>query len=236
MTWPTRDAALHTARMLLGTGEEPDGSNHNFITEAYGIGNGPWCAMYIWYVLNELGTDLKTELTEDWAWTPAAVTAAQGKGWWHDGLDGAEPGDAVFFKVPGGEDEIVNHVALWEGGGTTIDGNWQNHVAEESHPLEWAVGYIAFPYADKLVPIPPVADAPAWADYDGHLITNWTETARVTMWQAYMAWRGWHLTVDGKYGPKSEDVCKQFQAEKGLTVDGEVGPVTWRTTRDAPTT
>ena len=51
-----------------------------------------------------------------------------------------------------------------------------------------------------------------------------------------MHWRGWSILVDGKYGPESEFTCKQFQAQKGLVADGKVGPITWRTTHDAPIT
>lgn len=58
----------------------------------------------------------------------------------------------------------------------------------------------------------------------------------VREWQAQMAHRGWRLAVDGAYGPGSEAVCKQFQAEKHLGVDGVVGPVTWRAAWVAPVT
>ncbi|MBE1531356.1 peptidoglycan recognition protein family protein [Actinomadura algeriensis] len=49
----------------------------------------------------------------------------------------------------------------------------------------------------------------------------------VRTWQARMRERGWRLDVDGVYGPRSEEVCRAFQREKGLPVDGIVGPVTW---------
>lgn len=58
----------------------------------------------------------------------------------------------------------------------------------------------------------------------------------VRTWQARMAQRGWRIGVDGTYGPESERVCRQFQAEKGLGVDGVVGPVTWGAAWTAPIT
>jgi hypothetical protein len=55
------------------------------------------------------------------------------------------------------------------------------------------------------------------------------DNANVAKWQTQMVGRGWSGIggVDGKYGPASEAVCRQFQAEKGLGVDGLVGPQTW---------
>lgn len=36
-----------------------------------------------------------------------------------------------------------------------------------------------------------------------------------------------YLTVDGVYGPKTRDYVKLFQASRGLTTTGNVGPNTW---------
>lgn len=58
----------------------------------------------------------------------------------------------------------------------------------------------------------------------------------IGQWQARMAERGWAIGVDGVYGPQSEAVCRSFQAEKGLEVDGVVGPNTWRAAWTAPVT
>jgi len=49
----------------------------------------------------------------------------------------------------------------------------------------------------------------------------------VRKWQAQMAHRGWPITVTGRYDSASEAVCRKFQAEKGLHVDGVVGRNTW---------
>ena len=51
--------------------------------------------------------------------------------------------------------------------------------------------------------------------------------ADVQTWQGRMHERGWKLTVDGVYGPRSSHVATSFQREKALAVDGIVGPRTW---------
>ncbi|WP_165986339.1 peptidoglycan-binding domain-containing protein [Streptomyces sp. YIM 98790] len=63
-----------------------------------------------------------------------------------------------------------------------------------------------------------------------------TSHSSVATWQERMRYRGWTITVDGHYGQQSKDVCTAFQREKGLTVDGVVGPVTWNAAWTAPIT
>lgn len=84
--------------------------------------------------------------------------------------------------------------------------------------------------------------APPYAAYDGRPLRNPTESDRVRMWQAYMAWRGWRITADGRYGDASEAVCRGFQAECNAqgypvgAVDGVVGARTWDMTQRKPVT
>lgn len=58
----------------------------------------------------------------------------------------------------------------------------------------------------------------------------------VKTWQARMRARGWRLAVDGVYGPESAGVATKFQREKGLKIDGIVGPQTWRASWVLPIT
>lgn len=75
-------------------------------------------------------------------------------------------------------------------------------------------------------PAKPAGKAPPWP---GRLITQppVMHSAAVKTWQTQMHRRGWSIAVDGTYGPASEKVCRQFQAQKRLGVDGAVGPKTW---------
>lgn len=49
----------------------------------------------------------------------------------------------------------------------------------------------------------------------------------VRQFQQRLADRGWWISVDGDFGPATENIVKAFQAEKGLAVDGIAGPATW---------
>lgn len=55
-------------------------------------------------------------------------------------------------------------------------------------------------------------------------------------WQQRMADRGWNISADGLYGPQTNNVTVAFQAEKGLDVDGKIGPQTWAAAWTAPIT
>ena len=55
-------------------------------------------------------------------------------------------------------------------------------------------------------------------------------------WQQRMKARGWVIEPDGLYGPQTNKVTVQFQREKGLKVDGRIGPATWAAAWTAPIT
>lgn len=81
----------------------------------------------------------------------------------------------------------------------------------------------------------PGGTAPKWP---GRYLTQ-PPTMRgddVRTWQTKMGRRGWAIAVDGAYGPASERVCRLFQAEKRIRVDGIVGPDTWRAAWAEPVT
>ena len=46
--------------------------------------------------------------------------------------------------------------------------------------------------------------------------------------------RGWNITVDGVWGPRSAAVLKAFQREKGLMADGRPGPQSWTALHTRP--
>jgi peptidoglycan hydrolase-like protein with peptidoglycan-binding domain len=90
-----------------------------------------------------------------------------------------------------------------------------------------------FPYPSDNYLGQPSSDPKCHSGYYGGV-----DNTNVATWQRQMVARGWSGIggVDGKYGPNSESVCRQFQSEKGLSADGLVGPQTWSASWTAPVT
>jgi hypothetical protein len=84
-------------------------------------------------------------------------------------------------------------------------------TTEFAHLL--AGGTVPLPYPGRLLKYPPMTTGPD-----------------VSAWQERMVQRGFALTIDGKYGPKSKAATIEFQKQQGLAADGIVGPKTWAAT------
>jgi hypothetical protein len=89
-----------------------------------------------------------------------------------------------------------------------------------------------FPYPPSGYLGPPSSDPNCHSGYYGGV-----DNTNVATWQRQMAARGWSIgAIDGMYGPTSQNICRQFQQEKGLSADGLVGPQTWGASWTAPVT
>ena len=96
-------------------------------------------------------------------------------------------------------------------------------------------------YADatnRPAPPPPPAPGttPAWPSRFLLLTDPMMRGDDIRTWQQRMSDRGWRIAVDGWFGLESLSVCKTFQAEKSLIIDGVVGRQTWDASWTAPIT
>lgn len=64
------------------------------------------------------------------------------------------------------------------------------------------------------------------------MLTHWptiqqgSTGARVRVWQGILEGHGYVITIDGDFGPDTDNKTRRFQTDKGITVDGQVGPQT----------
>lgn len=72
-----------------------------------------------------------------------------------------------------------------------------------------------------VVPLPPIVPIFPGTTQQG------SKSDAVRQVQARLAARGWHLSVDGDFGPATRVIVVAFQSQKGLSADGIVGPKTW---------
>ncbi|HEX2312132.1 MAG TPA: peptidoglycan-binding protein [Thermomonospora sp.] len=244
----TAKGMLAAARADLGLSGRP-----NKFTRAYAERHGdeflraPWCDMAITYWARKTGNADAVLPGGDRAYTVWHADDFRKIDRWFKGtvanVNDAKPGDIVFFDWHG-TNEIgrIDHVGIVEkalGGGRvqTIEANTGDAVKRRVRSASVIAGYGRPAYDGKEDPKPsdPGTKAPRWP---GRFLTQPPIMSGddVRTWQRQMRRRGWRLDADGEYGPRSEEVCRAFQREKGLTVDGVVGPETWRLAWEAPIT
>ncbi len=233
---------LNVIRPLVGLTENPPGSNRTLIGQWYGFDGVPWCAETVSYGLYNAGfndgaghiTLVEPTTDRGWAYVPFLEKAFRDAGKFDSN---PRVGDAVIFDWNG--DGLGDHTGLVEsinddGTLNTLEGNVDSQLKRERRGLRPVRGFCHPPYSGDSGSQPP--DHPRWP---GRLITLSTPHMTgndIRQWQQQMAHRGWGLGVDGDYGPRSHDVCVQFQTEKGLNPDGVVGPMTWDAAWTTPVT
>lgn len=80
-------------------------------------------------------------------------------------------------------------------------------------------------------PAPKPANPPVvgyFPPYAGTVLQKGSKGTQVRLMQQRLKDRGWSITADGDFGPATDSIVRKFQKEKGLTVDGKVGPATWK--------
>lgn len=245
---PRASDVLAICERLDGIGENPDGSNHNQITEWYGF-SGAWCDMSTSYELyfagfNDGNGNISVpgrEFTSNHgdAYCPYTVNH-----YTDAGMFDMHPrvGDAVLYCWDGsGEADHIGRLAAILGDGTLMvwEGNHNNMFEMVHRDWTYVLGFGHEPYDDTPPPPPPAelpADYPPWPGRYIQLTSPHERGDDVRTWQAQMQNRGWTIDVDGDYGPQSARVCRQFQEGKDLTVDSVIGDQTWTCTFVCPVT
>jgi peptidoglycan hydrolase-like protein with peptidoglycan-binding domain len=134
----------------------------------------------------------------------------------------------------GGGKGVCMHVDL----GSTGGGHWDCGTGFPIDRVISMAGGQSAPTPPAQAPSAPAGGPapPLHVDYFGPAYGHNHTCPDVAIWQQRMSDRGWSIDIDQIYGEGSESVCREFQAEKGLAVDGMVGPQTWGAAWTAPVT
>ena len=217
----TAGQTLDEFRALIGVREQPAGSNNAPpVTDWSGL-KDKWCAMACSFVLSRAGIPLRM-----WGCEMIATMARAGQNGWSWSHD-PQVGDLVLFQFD--NDKAADHIGMVEAvrpdSIVTIEGNVKDSCARvvrtRNHTI---IGFARPPYGGR-----PAATTPAAAGappFPG-LTRRGSLGEAVRQVQQRLAARGATIDVDGAFGPQTDRVVRAFQAEKGLEVDGIVGPKTW---------
>lgn len=214
----TAAGMIAEARKLLGLGESPPGSNHNKVTQWYGV-DAAWCDMTISYMAAH--SDNLSAVMGKFAWTVAHAKAFRDAGRWHYGKGGMRVGDIVFIDWGGsGSIDKIDHVGLVEavhsdGSITTIEGNTSDKCLRRRRS-SCIVGYGRPAYGGGANTPPPATDGMLRRGSKGNAVKTLQKNLNTVMKSG--------ITVDGDFGPATEKALKAFQAKYKLEVDGVYGP------------
>lgn len=108
-------------------------------------------------------------------------------------------------------------------------GDWLHIELDDHHAnhADWVADMVAtMPLPSGPVPTPPKPDEPP--AYSGKPSKQGSTGRQVEAIQTRLRTLGYDCgNPDGKFGPRTDAAVRQFQMDRGLTVDGIVGPKTW---------
>jgi hypothetical protein len=225
-------AVLNKLRSKLGTGEDPPGSNHNFITEWYNehvakIGNGAWCQMTDTWSVWEAHLGFKVLLKGE-AYTVYAVENAQkhlNGSSWHFGTKGMKAGDQVYYDWTGAKGPSavskIDHTGTVEkinGDGTfyALEGNMGDHLVRVKRDAKFVVGYVRHDWSlvvDKTpehhAPVKETAPKPGPKPAKPIHSVPTTPQSRIKDIQRAVGMTG--TAVDGKWGRATDHAVLSFR-------------------------
>jgi peptidoglycan hydrolase-like protein with peptidoglycan-binding domain len=134
--------------------------------------------------------------------------------------------------------DAIAYLRQTAGAGTQIKGHRDGYATDcpGTRLYQWVKDGCPKPSGGTPQPPKPQPSAPDWPGryFEFESGADMVHGTDVEKWQRQMKARGWHLVVDGWYGPNSAGACRAMQGNLDLWEDGIVGPVTWRATWVAP--
>ena len=219
----SRQSIITTAAAENGTKESPPNSNKTKYGEWYGLNGVKWCAIFVSWVYDHAGNHLEKIDSAN-----GYQSCQSGYNYWKRNgciVKDPQPGDIVLYDWGG--DGICDHTGIfvqwiddakttflaWEGNtekGNDSDGG-KVMLRERKRSL---VKAFVTPKALNDIPPQPQDDTLQKGDTG----------SEVAVLQKMLYDLDFKITVDGDFGPETEDAIKQFQQKHKLDVTGIVTP------------
>lgn len=215
---------LAQARRRLGIQEDPRNSNRTPIGVEFGWNGVAWCAEFVSVVLAQAGFRFTKSAS-----CRGLYSEFRERGWHSIQVRSAKAGDVVFFNWPGTA-YPMDHVGMVEGrkvdgrlitieGNTTL-ANGNGGVARKVRSTGTVAAIIRPPYqAETRISHTPIPT---------HKLPPNLHLGNQGPWIRALQMRLGGLAITGRFGARTEDRVKAFQRKHHLTVDGVVGPKTWK--------
>jgi hypothetical protein len=228
----TKSDAVRIALSYLGSGY------HHFCSSFWG-GCFAWCAAFSSVVMKEAGVEAP--------WSTSCTSQRstwRSMGRWYTDKNMAV-GDMLYYDWDRtGDCDHVGIITAISSDGTlqVTEGNFgdapssvtkvTNRYIKRTYP--YICGYARPRYANEkehvVLPNTPTTDKTIYAQ-----ISNGVNGNIVYILQGLLEMNGCTVKgIDGKFGRNTESAVKQYQSNKGLSVDGIVGPKTWGALKKTP--
>lgn len=242
MTTPADVLAL--ARSLVGYREQP--SNRTYFGDWYSSDDSfhdEWCAVFVSYCFYTSGLPLVISTAKGFTYCPDGVAWFKQHGAFHAS---PLPGDVVFFDWYKGypacqTPEQTNCSDAWHVGIVeevldadtimSIEGNMNNGVTRQSRSSDVWYGFGRPAYNSQHF----VSAIPAAPERSIQLCQPPLANQSIACWKHQMSQRGWNFSgPEEVFDDNAAQVLQEFQREKHLAVDGQLGPMSWRAAWELP--
>lgn len=220
---------VNTMQSFVGVTEDPPGSNRTPIGEEYGWNGVAWCAEGVSVACARNGFPLHEAAV--FRIRQRAMAGDFGLTWSTTPVVGA----IVCFDFGGHDNPADMHTGVvkqpLDGGRfRSIECNHHNRCEEVLRDMKYVMGFAIPPFQDVPAPAQPStepASPPATQDrYPLTRIGEIGESVRLIQ-KIIFSNAGGHISVDGVFGPQTEERVRDVQRAFGLEQDGVVGPQTW---------
>lgn len=226
-----RENIINKAGEHLGYKEGKN--NDTMFGNWYGLPNNPWCAMFVSYIMNELG--ISTEIVPKFASCTIGANWFKNKGQFKDNKYIPNVGDIIFiiWDIGNSTPDHVGIVEKVEGNTVyTIEGNRGDCVCEKSYSIgsAYIFGYGIPNYEDGQTTIGNKTENKAEQQITYSLIKRGSKCNLVRIAQEKLIAKGYSLSkygADGDFGSETEKAVKELQKNSNIAVDGIIGNDTW---------